>query len=98
MIIGRMLEAFSEKCIKDVTTVSAECAGVDFVLKGAVVKQLGWRAIYGEEKGEITLPEWSEGAVLPLTASSLTEGQTKPKPLHTEATLLAAMGIGRTPH
>jgi len=91
MIIGRMLEAFSEKCIKDVTTVSAECAGVDFVLKGAVVKQLGWRAIYGEEKGEITLPEWSEGAVLPLTASSLTEGQTKPKPLHTEATLLAAM-------
>ncbi len=91
MIIGRMLEAFSEKCIKDVISVSAECAGVDFVLKGAVVKQLGWRAIYGEEKEEITLPEWSEGEVLPLTASSLTEGQTKPKPLHTEASLLAAM-------
>ncbi len=91
MIIGRMLEAFSEKCIKDVTSVSAECADVYFVLKGAVVKQQGWRAIYGEEREEITLPEWSEGEVLPLTASSLTEGQTKPKPLHTEATLLAAM-------
>ncbi len=91
MIIGRMLEAFSDKCIKDVTSVSAECANIAFVLKGAVVKQLGWRAIYGEDKEEITLPEWSEGEVLPLTASSLTEGQTKPKPLHTEASLLAAM-------
>jgi DNA topoisomerase-3 len=91
MIIGRMLEAFSEKCIKDVTTVSAECADIAFVLKGAIVKQLGWRSIYGEEKEEITLPEWSEGDILPLKASSQTEGQTKPKPLHTEATLLAAM-------
>jgi DNA topoisomerase-3 len=91
MIIGRMLEAFSEKCIKDVTTVSAECADIAFVLKGAIVKQLGWRSIYGEEKEEITLPEWSEGEILPLKASSQTEGQTKPKPLHTEATLLAAM-------
>ena len=91
MIIGRMLEAFSDKCIKDMTSVFVECAGVAFVLKGAVVKQLGWRSIYGEEKKEIALPEWSEGEILPLTASSLTEGQTKPKPLHTEATLLAAM-------
>jgi DNA topoisomerase-3 len=91
MIIGRMLEAFSEKCIKDVTTVSAECADIAFVLKGTIVKQLGWRSIYGEEKEEITLPEWSEGDILPLKASSQTEGQTKPKPLHTEATLLAAM-------
>jgi DNA topoisomerase III len=91
MIIGRMLEAFSEKCIKDVTTVSAICSEVVFTLKGFVVKQKGWRAIYGEESEETVLPEWVEGASLPVKACSLTEGKTKPKPLHTEASLLAAM-------
>lgn len=91
MIIGRMLEAFSEKCLKDVTTVSAVCSEVVFTLKGFVVKQKGWRAIYGEETEETVLPEWVEGAVLPVKACSLTEGKTKPKPLHTEASLLAAM-------
>lgn len=91
MIIGRMLEAFSEKCLKDVTTVSATCSGVAFTMKGFVVKQRGWRAIYGEETEETVLPEWMEGDVLTVKACSLTEGKTKPKPLHTEATLLAAM-------
>ncbi len=91
MIIGRMLEAFSEKCVKDVTTVSAVCSEVVFTLKGFVVKQKGWRGIFGEETEETVLPEWVEGAVLPVKACSLTEGKTKPKPLHTEASLLAAM-------
>jgi DNA topoisomerase-3 len=91
MIIGRMLEAFSNKCVKNVTTVSAACSGVVFTLKGFVVKQKGWRAIYGEETEEIVLPEWVEGDVLPVKACSLTEGKTKPKPLHTEESLLAAM-------
>lgn len=91
MIAGRMLEAFSEKCIKDVTTVTAECGGVACTVKGAVMKQAGWRSIYGEEKEETELPDWKEGDTLPLQACSITEGKTKPKPLHTEATLLAAM-------
>ena len=33
MIVGRMLEAFSEKCVKDVTTVVAECGGVEYTVK-----------------------------------------------------------------
>ena len=28
MVAGRMIEAFSEKCVKDTATVTAECAGV----------------------------------------------------------------------
>ena len=91
MIVGRMLEAFSEKCIKDVTTVKAECGGVEFVAKGSVVKQSGWRSVYREESEETILPEWNEGDILPIMDCSLTEGKTKPKPFHTEATLLAAM-------
>ena len=91
MIAGRMVEAFSEKCVKDVTTVTAECAGVEFTVKGSVVKQAGWRAVYGEEKEETTIPGWQDGDTLTLKATSITEGKTKPKPLHTEATLLSAM-------
>ena len=92
MIAGRMIEAFSEKCVKDTATIMAECAGVEFVAKGSIIKQAGWRAVYGEEeKEEATIPGWQEGDTLTLKAVSITEGKTKPKPLHTEATLLSAM-------
>ena len=92
MIAGRMIEAFSEKCVKDTTAVTAECAGVEFIVKGSVIRQAGWRAVYGEEdKEEISIPDWQEGDTLTLKGCSITEGKTKPKPLHTEATLLSAM-------
>ena len=92
MIAGRMIEAFSEKCVKDTATVTAECAGVEFTVKGSVIRQAGWRAVYGEEeKEDIIIPGWQEGDTLALKAASITEGKTKPKPLHTEATLLSAM-------
>ena len=92
MIAGRMIEAFSEKCVKDTTTVTAECAGAEFTVKGSVIRQAGWRAVYGEEdKEEISIPDWQEGDTLTLKGCSITEGKTKPKPLHTEATLLSAM-------
>ena len=92
MIAGRMIEAFSEKCVKDTTTVTAECAGAEFTVKGSVIRQAGWRTVYGEEdKEEISIPNWQEGDTLTLKGCSITEGKTKPKPLHTEATLLSAM-------
>ena len=92
MIAGRMIEAFSEKCVKDTTAVTAECAEVEFIVKGSVIRQAGWRAVYGEEdKEEISIPDWQEGDTLTLKGCSITEGKTKPKPLHTEATLLSAM-------
>ena len=98
MIAGRMIEAFSEKCVKDTATVTAVCAGVEFVAKGSIIRQAGWRAVYGKENSEegnnqeeVTIPGWQEGDTLALKGTSITEGKTKPKPLHTEATLLSAM-------
>ena len=52
-------------------------------VKGSVVKQAGWRAVYGEEKEETTIPGWQDGDTLTLKATSITEGKTTPKPLHT---------------
>ncbi len=91
MIVGRMIESFAAPCIKDSTTVTAVCNGVEYVLKGTIVKQAGWRDVYGAEADDPTIPAWTEGTTLTLASSSLTEGKTKPQPLHTEATLLAAM-------
>ena len=92
MVAGRMIEAFSEKCVKDTATVTAECAEVEFTVKGSVIRQAGWRAVYGgEDKEETSIPGWEEGDTLTLKGCSITEGKTKPKPLHTEATLLSAM-------
>ena len=43
MIVGRMLEAFSEKCVKDVTQVTADCCGIIFTAKGSVLDPAGDR-------------------------------------------------------
>jgi DNA topoisomerase-3 len=96
MIAGRMLEAFSEKCMKDATTVLLANGETLFEAKGAVIKQAGWRAVFGEqeETGEDetgNLPEVTKGETLPVIQSELLEKQTKPKPLHTEASLLGTM-------
>lgn len=91
MIAGRMVESFSAPCVKDTISVSATIAGTEYLFKGALVVQDGWRAVYGVEDDYTRLPDWKEGDTLPVSAASLTEGKTKPLPLHTEATLLAAM-------
>ncbi|MFR9577198.1 MAG: DNA topoisomerase [Rikenellaceae bacterium] len=91
MIVERMLEAFSDSCIKDVTTIKAECAGVELVAKGVAIKQIGWRAFKKEDLDNVILPQFEEGDTPTIKAYSLTEGKSKPKPLHTESSLLAAM-------
>ena len=94
LIAGRMLEAFSEKCVKDVTSVTLECAGFAFHGQRSVIKSAGWRAVFGEkEDGEdnAALPAMQDGDSLPLSGIELLEKQTKPKPLHTESSLLSSM-------
>ena len=91
LIVARMLEAFSDKCEKQQTTVTAEVEGVPFVVKGTVIKKAGWRFIQNEETDSDRLPNWKEGQELPVTGWGLAEGKTKPKPILTEAALLGEM-------
>ena len=91
MIVGRMIEAFSPECVKDTTTVRAECKGVEFETKGCIVRKAGWRSVYDEDKEDTVLPDWNEGDTLAINGCSMSSGMTRPKPLHTESTLLAAM-------
>lgn len=97
MISGRMLEAFSPKCIKDQTTVVLNCDNVLYETKGSVTKVIGWRVVFAKENKEQEksrdneLPILTQGQELPIGQIQLLEKLTKPKPLHTEASLLAAM-------
>lgn len=94
LVAGRMLEAFSEKCVKEVTSISLTSGESIFAVKGTVIKSAGWRAVFNaQEEGEenTVLPVLNEGDNLPLFDIELLEKQTKSKPLHTESSLLSAM-------
>lgn len=97
MVAGRMLEAFGERCIKENTTVSFEAGGVHFVARGSITLHPGWREVFGANREETdgeeltVLPDLSEGDTIALRDLEIQEKQTKPRPLHTEATLLAEM-------
>lgn len=95
MIAGRMLEAFSQKCVKDSTSITFTCNDTVFETKGSIIKQAGWREVFNEkeekDEEEKNLPVLSEGEQLPVLQQEILEKQTKPKPLLTEGSLLAAM-------
>lgn len=107
MILCRMIEAFSADCIKDITSVSAQVDHeVEFGISGSIIRQTGWRALSLKEKNnrqdkdadatdnevkDQAIPNWQEGQHITLSGCTIAEGKTKPKPLHTESTLLAAM-------
>lgn len=107
MILCRMIEAFSADCIKDITSVTAKVDHeVEFGISGSIIRQTGWRALSLMEKDnrqykdadatdnevkDQVIPNWQEGQHITLSGCTITEGKTKPKPLHTESTLLAAM-------
>ena len=96
LIAGRMVEAFGGICIKEVSTARLECGGMEFVAKGTVVREDGWRKVWREpeEQADDTtaaLPALQEGDELPVKGCDVEHRQTKPHPIHTESSLLAAM-------
>lgn len=97
MIAGRMLEAFSDKCTKETTSVLLEVSKTSFSVKSTKILIPGWRAVYNNPEKEKddddieSLPTLKEGDTLSIQNINLLEKQTKPRPLHTESSLLSAM-------
>lgn len=99
MIAGRMLEAFSPRCEKETLTMEATVDGLDFRSHTTSVIVPGWRGVFNrtedkEEDEQSTnkgTAEFSESETVPVAGRSLSQKKTTPKPLYTEATLLAAM-------
>lgn len=99
MIAGRMLEAFSPPCEKEQLIMECTCEGMAFRSRSSVIVKPGWRDVFSRkedrEKDEPNHNEgtakFSEGESLPVMGHGLAQKKTLPKPLYTEATLLAAM-------
>ena len=94
MVAARLLESFSARCVKDVTTVRLTSGGCAFTVKGTVIRSAGWRAVRDErdeDEDTASLPSLQPGETIPLASAESVEKQTKPRPLHTESSLLSAM-------
>ena len=99
MIAGRILEAFSPPCVTETYLTEAEICGMPFRSKSSSVVIPGWRAVFDrkEDRGEdesdenAACPAFSVGDTAPVSGQGLAQRKTMPRPLYTEATLLAAM-------
>lgn len=75
MVAARLLEAFSARCLKDVTTVSFTAGNSVFTAKGTVVRSAGWRAVRNErdEDDELRDSLKGNGIGTPATRASIIE-------------------------
>lgn len=96
MVAGRMLEAFHQECLKEITKITIESGSV-FIANGTVIRSAGWRSVFNEveddkkDEENPALPKVKVGELLPIVNKALLEKQTKPKPLYNEASLLKAL-------
>ena len=99
MIAGRMLEAFSPRCEKESLVMEATAEDMKFRSRSTSIVNPGWRAVFARkedaEKDETEANKgtarFAEGEQIPVTGYGTAQRKTMPKPLYTEATLLAAM-------
>jgi DNA topoisomerase-3 len=96
MVAGRMLEAFHQECIKELTKITID-SGSTFIANGTVIQSSGWRAVFNDsdddkkDEDNPALPKLTVGEELPIVNKALLEKQTKPKAMYNEASLLKAL-------
>jgi len=95
LVRRRLIVAVSPKHVYEAVTVTLDCGGSTFTVKGKTVIEPGWKLSATDESDEseddTSLPELSKGQLFDIVAVSVKEGFTKPKPHLTEDTLLSAM-------
>lgn len=103
MVVTRFVEAFSSDSEEERMQVRFTDGTNTFTWKACRQISLGWKTMQkdkakeaekkegGDEQVLPSLPNLTEGEVLPLISAEITEHKTKPKPLYTEAALLSAM-------
>ena len=99
LIVYRLLEAFHEDCLKKQVQITIN-ASANYMVRGSTIMYAGWRMVKMEQQQEeekteededLKLPELKKNEQLAIIQSAVEEKQTKPKPIHTEASLLGAM-------
>ena len=103
MVVNRFIEAFSPDSEEERMLVRFTDGTNTFTWKACRQISLGWKAVQKGKEAEAdkkedddeqflsSLPNLTEGEILPRVDAEITEHKTKPKPLYTEATLLSSM-------
>jgi DNA topoisomerase III len=97
MVIQRFLAGLMPECIKDQTEIISTYDKHPFRSFGSIIRVPGWRNVYGTEDLEEantegqTLPTVNEQDRISHKGAKAHKKQTKAPPLHTEASILAAM-------
>jgi DNA topoisomerase-3 len=100
MVVARTLEAFAPDCRKEEMFIEAVAGETVAESKTSRILSKGWRAVLNlkedsekdEVDGQAGFPVFAVDENIPITGCSLVTGQTRFPTLHTEATLLEAMG------
>jgi DNA topoisomerase-3 len=103
LVRKRLIAAVSPKHVYESVTVTLDCGGNIFTAKGKNIIEQGWKSAQavpdadgdgdGESEDGGDLPELSKGRTFAGISVIVKESFTKPKPHHTEATILSAMEI-----
>ena len=99
LIAGRMLEAFSPPCEKESSFMECSCEDMVFRSRSSIMVKPGWRGVFhrkedrdkDEPDGNEGKAEFNENETVPVAGHGMVQKKTMPKPLYTEASLLAAM-------
>ena len=98
LVARRFVAVFFPAARFENTTIVTEVRGETFLSRGRVVLEAGWRALYPDgvsgkkEKEPPVLPPVERGQEWDVAKVAVKEGETKPPPRYSEASLLGAMG------
>lgn len=91
LIAKRTIAAFYPPMVYDAVKIITACGEDHFKTTGRVIRQLGWKQVYGGEKEEDALPLLQEGDARRILKTTVKKEATKPPAPHTDASLLSAM-------
>lgn len=97
LVACRFLAVFHPEAVIDGTRIETEVAGNLFYARGSILREAGWKAVYGKlpavegEKGDKELPDLEEGEEAPVEKVEFIEKQTTPPKRYSDASLLGAM-------
>lgn len=100
LVVRRFIAVLSPAFEYEETKVKITVGKNEFHAKGKIVKNLGWKAAYGnlsntdgdpDDEPEQSFPQIRQGDAVKINAVTLKPGKTKPPARYNEATLLTAM-------
>lgn len=106
LILQRVLEAFSSRAVKDKTRIILAHPAIQLKATGSIIKEKGWlevellfqtskKSIENDEEAQESenesLPPLNVEDLVTNKKLNILSKETKPKPFHTEGTLLQAM-------